>query len=335
MEKEPGLQQLFFQQVRNQVPDNLSFVHEIAGLLEISYDSAYRRIRGEKELSLDEMIKLSYRFNVSLDAVFNLKGDNVVFRHYGLQSSTEKINEWLPLIYQDFLQASRAQSAEIIYAAKDPPIYQYFQFPEIAAFKFFFWKKTLFENPELEDRLFRLDDLDSSDLESGAKLLKASVNLLTTEIWNEDTFNMFSRQIEYYWVSGYFQKKDDMLNIVDKLEKWVRHMQKQADCGFKFIYGQPAEGVENSFRMYENEVVLNDNAIFARVDNITSVYITYNVISLLISHEPGFCTDVEQFLLGLMKKSNLISLTGEKARNRFFNKLFLSVEELKKRLDVV
>jgi plasmid maintenance system antidote protein VapI len=335
MEKEPGLQQLFFEQIRNQVPDNLSFVHEIASLLEISYDSAYRRIRGEKELSLEEMLRLGEKFSVSLDSVFNLHGNNVVFRHYGLQSSTEKISEWLPLIYQDFLHASKAQKAEIIYAAKDPPIYQYFQFPEIAAFKFFFWKKTLFENPGLEDRLFRLDDIDSADLESGAKLLKASINLPTTEIWNEDTFNMFCRQIEYYWVSGYFEKKDDMLNIVDKLEKWVRHMQKQADNGFKFIYGQPAEGVENSFLMYENEVVLNDNTIFARVDNITSVYITYNVISLLISHEPRFCADVEQFLHGLTKKSNLISLTGSKARNRFFNKLQLSVEELKKRLDVV
>ncbi len=334
MEKEPGLQQIFFQQIRNQVPENLSFVHEVADLLEISYDSSYRRIRGEKELSLDEMLKLAMKYGVSLDSVFNLKGNNVVFRHFGLQSTTEKINEWLPLIYQDFLLASKAQSVDIIYAAKDPPIYQYFQFPEIAAFKFFFWKKTLFDNPGHEDKLFRLDETGSDDLQTGEKLLKAAINLPTTEIWNEDTFNMFSRQIEYYWISGYFERRDDLLNIVDKLEKWVRHMQKQADHGFKFLYGQAAEGRENSFRMYENEVVLNDNAIFSRIDNVTSVYLTYNVISLLISKDPLFCGNVEQFLQGLLRKSNLISLSGEKARNRFFNKLLLTVEESKKRLNI-
>lgn len=334
MEKVPGLQQIFFQQIRNQIPGNLSFVHEISEILEISYDSAYRRIRGEKELSLDEMLALSVKYGVSLDSVFNLKGSNVVFRHYGLQSSTEKINEWLPLIYKDFLLASKAQSIDIIYAAKDPPIYQYFQLPEIAAFKFFFWKKTLFDNPGHEDRLFRLDDFDSEDISTGRKLLEAAINLPTTEIWNEDTFNMFSRQIEYYWVSGYFEKKDDLLNIFDKLEKWVRHMQKQADHGFKFIYGQPAEGFENSFKMYENEVVLNDNTIFSRIDNVTSVYLTYNVISLLISKDPSFCRDVELFLQGLLKKSNQISLTGSKARNRFFNKLMATLEASRKRLGI-
>jgi hypothetical protein len=334
MEPVPNLQQVFFRQIRNQIPDNLSFVHEIAGLLEISYDSAYRRIRGEKELTLDEMLKLGQRYGVSLDAVFHQKGNNVVFRHFGLQTSNKEITEWLSIVYKNYSEAAKAQSKEIIYAAKDPPIHQYFQFPEIAAFKFFFWEKTLSDNPANEERLFRLDDTNSEAVETGIKILKAAVSMPTTEIWNEDTFNMFSRQIEYYWESGYFEKRDDLLNIVDKLEKWVRHMQKQADYGFKFLYGQPPEGVENSFRMYENEVVLNDNAIFARIDNVTSVYITYNVISLLISQDPVFCKDVENFLHGLMRKSNLISLTGSKARNRFFNKLFATVEASKKRMDI-
>ena len=111
-------------------------------------------------------------------------------------------------------------------------------------------------------------------------------------------------------------------------------MQKQADCGFKFIYGHPAEGLADSFKMYENEVVLNDNTIFSRIDNVTSVYLTYNVISLLISREPVFCRDVELFLQGLIRKSNLISLSGEKARNRFFNKLLATIEASKKRLAI-
>lgn len=334
MEKAPGLQQIFFQQIRNQVPDNLSFVNEVAGLLEISSDSAYRRIRGEKELSLDEMLKLGMHYGISLDATFNIRGNSVVFSHHGLQSGTEKINQWLSLIIRDFHQASKARTIDIIYAAKDPPIWQYFQFPEIAAFKFFFWNKTLFEDPEHEDKLFSLDDTDSDNLAIGRDLLKVSMNLPTTEIWNEDTFNMFTRQLEYYWLSGYFKKRDDLLNLMDKLEKWVRHMQKQADHGFKFIYGEPAEGRANSFKMYHNEVVLNDNAIFARIDNITSVYLTYNVISLLISREPGFCRDVELFLQGLITKSNLISLSGEKARNLYFNKLMSIISASKARLSI-
>jgi plasmid maintenance system antidote protein VapI len=334
MNQLPNLQQLLFQQIKERLPENLSFVHEIAELLEISYDSAYRRIRGEKELSLEELVKIGSKFGISIDALLNLKGNNVIFRNYSLESSRFVIKDWLTIIQDDMWRIHQAHSKEIIYAAKDPPLFHYFHFPEIAAFKFFFWEKTLFEFPEHEDKRFRIDNLDNEIVEIGQKLLKESITIPTVEIWNEDTFNILFRQIEYYWISGYFDKKDDLLNLLDKLEKWVRHIQKQADHGFKFLYDQPAEGIENSFMMYENEVVLNDNTIFVKVDNLSSVYITYNVLSLLITQEPELCRNVELYMHALMKKSNLISLSGSKARNRFFNKMLFIIEQSKSRLNL-
>jgi hypothetical protein len=334
MNRLPNLQQLLFQQIKALIPENLSFVHEIAELLELSYDSAYRRIRGEKELSLDELVKLGSKYHISIDSILNLDSNNVVFRHYSLESSKFKIKDWLTIIQEDMWRIHQCRNKEIIYAAKDPPLFHYFQFPEIAAFKFFFWEKTLFEFPEHEDKRFRIDDLDQEIVDIGRKILNESITIPTVEIWNEDTFNILFRQIEYYWISGYFEKKDDLSNLIDKLEKWVRHIQKQADRGFKFVYDNPVEGIENSFMMYENEVVLNDNVIFVKLDDKSSVYITYNVLSLLITQEPSICGNVEQYMHALMKKSNIISLTGSKARNRFFNRMLYTIEQSKSRLDL-
>jgi hypothetical protein len=334
MNQLPNLQKSLFQQIKETIPENLSFVHEIAELLEISYDSVYRRIRGEKELSLDELVKLGAKYRISIDSILNLNGNNVVFRHYSLESSKFKIKDWLTIIQEDMWRIHQARTKEIIYAAKDPPIFHYFQFPEIAAFKFFFWEKTLFEFPQCEDKRFRMDDLDQEIVAIGRKILNESITIPTVEIWNVDTFDILFRQIEYYWISGYFEKKDDLLNLLDKLEKWVRHLQKQADLGFKFMYDQPADGIENSFIMYENEVVLNDNTIFVKLDNVSAVYITYNVLSLLITREPELCRNVERYMLALMKKSNIISLTGSKAGNRFFNRMLDTIEQSKSRLDL-
>jgi len=334
MSQVSNLQRLLFQQIKDKTPDNLSFVHEIAELLEISYDSAYRRIRGEKELSLEELVRLGANFDISIDSLLDLQVNNVVFRHYSLDSSRFRIKEWLSIIEKDIWHIHQAKDKEIIYAAKDPPIFHYFHFPELAAFKFFFWEKTLFDFPEHEDRRFRMDNTDPEIVEIGEKILRSSINIPTIEIWNEDTFNIMFRQIEYYWVSGYFERKDDLLNLIDKLEKWVKHIQKQADHGFKFLIDHPAEGVENSFMMYENEVVLNDNTIFVRLDNICSVYLTYNVLSLLISNEPGLCRNVEHYMHGLIRKSNLISLSGSKARNLFFNKMLRTIQQSKDRLNI-
>ena len=152
MDASPGLQQFLFQQVKGKIPDNLSFVHEIAELLEISYDSAYRRIRGEKELSMEELYKLSHRFQISLDVLLGLQSNHVVFRKYSLSPGEFNIKDWLLRIQEDIKRIHSAKEKEIIYAAKDPPIFHYFHFPEIAAFKFFFWEKTIYDFPEYEDK---------------------------------------------------------------------------------------------------------------------------------------------------------------------------------------
>jgi hypothetical protein len=251
-----------------------------------------------------------------------------------MQAGEYTIKDWLTRINDDIRIIHGAKEKEIIYAAKDPPIFHYFHFPEIAAFKFFFWEKTIFDFPEYENKLFRIDDTNPEIVEIGNSILRYALKIPTIEIWNEDTFIMLMKQIEYYWVSGYFAKKDDMANLLDKLEKWLKHIRKQADCGFKFLYGNPADGIENSFSMYENEVVLNDNSIYVKVGEHQASYLTYNVISLLVSRDASFCGNIEKYMRQLIRKSNLISVSNEKERNRFFNKLLHSIEKTRIELNI-
>ena len=57
-------QKQFFEEVRKKLPHNLSLVDIICNELGISSDSAYRRIRGESSLSLDEAKKLCLKFDM-------------------------------------------------------------------------------------------------------------------------------------------------------------------------------------------------------------------------------------------------------------------------------
>ena len=49
------LQTAFLKQIKNQLPSHLALVDAIAEQLNLSNDSAYRRIRGEKHLTFDEI----------------------------------------------------------------------------------------------------------------------------------------------------------------------------------------------------------------------------------------------------------------------------------------
>jgi hypothetical protein len=315
------LQAIFFQQIKEKLPSHLSLVDEVSELLQISYDSAYRRIREEKALSLGELNKLSRHFDLSIDALFNLKSQNVVFKHYPIVPPTTGVKELLKLILGELRRIQYIPVKEIIYTAKDPPIFHYFQFPEIAAFKMFFWEKTIFQFPQFADKKFSINDYDSEIKTLGEQILAASIKIPTIEIWNEDTFNITFKQIEHYWVSGLFEKKEDIIILCDKLYTWIEHIKKQAELGFKFLYGTESSGVENSYRFYENEVVLNDNTIFVETDKFTSTYLTYNVLNLLITNDKVFCQGVKSYVKGIMKESILINSVNAKERNRFFNKL--------------
>ena len=86
-------QVLLFQHIKASLPSHVSMVDKIADVLHISNDSAYRRIRGEKEISLTELKSLSEHFKISIDQVLNLKNEMVVFR-------APEINEELQYVHQ-------------------------------------------------------------------------------------------------------------------------------------------------------------------------------------------------------------------------------------------
>jgi len=327
------LQSLLFQQVKEKLPSHLSLVDEISELLEISYDSAYRRIRGEKSISMGELRKVTLHFGLSVDALFNIKSDNVVFKHFPILPPEIGVREWLKIILSVLKSIQHSSVNQIIYAAKDPPIFQYFQFPEIAAFKMFFWEKTLFKFPQHDNKKFAIIDYDEEIKTIGERILTASLKIPTIEIWNEDTFNITFKQIEHYWVSGLFEKKEDIRILCDKLYVWIEHIKKQAELGFKFLYGTEPQGVENTYRFYENEVVLNDNTVYIETDKFTATYLTYNVLSLLVTTDKAFCKGVEKYLKGILKESILISSVNAKERNRFFNRLLEKIDNFRTTLD--
>lgn len=331
MDKLFDIQQAIFTEIKNKLPANVSFVHEVAGLLELSYDSAYRRIRGEKIISLEELYKLSTTYKISIDPYFEIRSGKIVFDSLAIDPKTVSIKDWLLGMLHNIQYIQEAKEKKIIYAAKDAPFFHYFQVPELAAFKLFFWEKTLFKKTSHFNKKFSFKNMDKEIEQIGRKLLLNYIKIPTVEIWNEDTFHIILRQIEYYWVSGLFEKKEDFWLLLDKLEIWIKHIQLQAELGYQFIIGQEPHGVEGTFCLYENEVVLSDNTVFVKTNQVKTSFLSYNVINLLTTSDPAFCDRIEQFLNGLIKNSIQISSSAAKERRRFFNRLVKQIEKCKVR----
>src|SRR5262245_45019281 len=93
------LQQELFHVIKANIPPNISFTEEIAKVLNVSVDSVYRRMRGEKTISLDELLTLCAHYKISLDSTLNIQTGSFSFEGKLLDPNTLRYNEyWLGII---------------------------------------------------------------------------------------------------------------------------------------------------------------------------------------------------------------------------------------------
>ena len=84
------MQEEFFKYIKSKSNDNTSFVEEIAGVLDIGYDAAYRRVNLKTSISLEESVTLARHYKVSLNKLFEVGNQNTVIAELPPQPKDEK-----------------------------------------------------------------------------------------------------------------------------------------------------------------------------------------------------------------------------------------------------
>ena len=317
------------QRLKDAIPNNISLVDELADLLEVSNDSAYRRIRGETALSIEEIALICTKFKISFDAFINSnEAGNVSFKCNPMSSQKDGFKDYFNSIKTDFEAVSKFENKEIIYAAEDIPVFHHFTFPELTAFKIFYWNKSIINAKEFEDKKYDSSLIDEELKEIGCSILEAYSKVPSIEIWSDDTANSTIKQIEFYWESGIFKSKADALLICSQVSEMVERIKKQAELNCKLDKNGNPTNIENSYSLYHSDVMIGNNCVLLSVGEMKATYISYHTFNTLLTSHHNFCEETDQWLKNLIKKSNLISGVAEKQRYRYFKK----IEDLMKKL---
>ena len=334
MEPTHNIQVEYFKLIKERLGGAFSLVDEIADLLDVSNDSAYRRIRGETALTFDELGILSQRFNVSVDAMLNLESNAVVFTARWMDRANFSLKDYLAGVFEDLEKAKVVEDHEIMYYAKDLPLFYNWMVPEMAAFKSYFWRKSVLQLPDYEKAKFHLNDLDEESAQIGAKILESYLSMPSTELWNDEVISSTLRQIEFYHESGFFSDDSIASLLLDKQQEVLDHIQLQAEHGFKFKMGMPPAGKEGNFQLYYNEVVIGDHTVVLRMHDQYVCHISHNVINDLFTVNNNFAKESWDVLNNLVSRSTLISTSSEKARSKFFNRLRKKIDQTRSRLEL-
>ncbi|MDQ2658065.1 MAG: helix-turn-helix transcriptional regulator [Bacteroidota bacterium] len=323
----PSVQTVFLEEVRQRLPQHIAFADELAEILSISRDSAYRRIRGETVLSLDEVNAICNNYKIPLDHLLSPSNDRVSFHNRFVTENDFTFEKWLQSLDDNLDMIRSVPHHEMIISAKDVPIFYYFDTPFISAFKMFFWMKSILGYRGYVDQRFRPELVPRHLLSLGERIHAKFTSLSRSELWSDDTIHASLRQIEFYHDCSFFVDPSQGQQLCDELLGCMRSIRDRAATGLN-------RDVETPFNLFKNEILIADNTFLFKMGNQRQIFINHNTLNVLSTTHESFCRDTEKYLLHLLNKATKISGTGERERMRFFNTIEEKIKALKKRIGV-
>jgi DNA-binding XRE family transcriptional regulator len=293
---------------------------EMADVLNVSIDSAYRRIRCETELTIEEISKICKKFPISLDEIFGNKSDTVTFGYTKLTDSEENFEAYLNRLLTHLQTVNKFDNKKIYYVAEEVPMFYSFFSKKLTEFKLFYWQRSVLNIEQYQKARFDWGIVPQRIIDIAHGCYQEYLKIPSVEIWTDETVLTVIKQVRFYFESGILIKPQ-ALDLLQEYRAMVDMLQKSAATGRKNI----SDKHENYF-LYESDVVLGTNCIYAIMGDTKSSYISFNSINSLTTNNPEFCEETEHWMRNLERKSTLISSVGEKQRYKFFSQMYKCID---------
>lgn len=314
-------QELLIQRLQASLNPGESLAQVLADLLNISLDSAYRRINSKTSFSIDEAIWVANEFDLSLDSLLdpNQEKASVIFQD--LEPSYDGFGQYLDLLYQNLKQIKRNPDSLLYYSCLDIPIFLNLSSPLTAAFKIFYWMHSIMEVPDLQEKIFEPEVIPQEFVDKGLQIWETYSEIKSVEMWTTDTLNSTLRQIQYYHQAGYIIDAKVSSALYDELDHLVDRVNTMAERGTKIINRIPEEHEKDNYALYESDIELTGNGAIAVNGEHKRSFIGHLTFHTLVSDNQALNDKTLSWYLGLMRKASLISSVSAKLRYQFISHL--------------
>ncbi len=309
-----------------------AFPQELSEILSISIDSTYRRLRGDTEITLDELSKLCNHYNFSIDSFVNKNLGKVIFSDRWMPCKEFSYTNYLRNIRNELNSLVAFADAQIFYSAKDIPIFYNLLIDEISAFKGFFWEKSVAQVPELKKKKFSVKTLSPDDQVLCKEIVRLFNATKSSELWNDEVLTSTMKQIKFYYESGFFESTEDIAVLIYQLERLIDHLEQQADSGLKSIIDDKPDENSNQFLLYYSDVLMGDNTVMVDRGGSKGVFKAHNIIDDIFSDDERFCQRAWEMHEKFLNSATLISGVSQRDRTRFFNRLRKKIAVLKREI---
>lgn len=148
------------------------------------------------------------------------------------------------------------------------------------------------------------------------------------ELWNQKVQYTIN-QLVYYKESGNFSSRKEYDRVLDSFQQLIDHLDLQTEKGEISVWANEVP-YKAPIQFYVNEIILGSNNMVINLDGNSLTMVTYSVFHYLFTRDIRFRDKVMESFNTLLSRSTLISKTGEKDREPFFNFLRDKVHNLSK-----
>jgi len=307
---ESDLNKRLVENVLKHIPRNKKPVIYLINTLNISRESAYRRMRGDIPFTVEELIILAARLEFSIDDIFEREKQNHAFFDYS-RIEKEPTDFFFIMLkkYNELLEKiSYSKKAEITMAFNTLPPPFYLDFNNLFRFAYYKW---LYQDTEINRNMLYSEIVLPDKIAILQNKMKriALKNANVTFILDMNIFLNLVKEMQYF-----YQRKlltgEELLLLKKEMKYFIGKYENMVQTGFY---------ESAKVQLYLSTLCVNSNTACYRYDDKVEPLFWIYTINPVVIQNTEFASMQLKWLNSLKRQSALISQSNEIMQAEFLS----------------
>ncbi len=296
--------------LKNKTSQDENPVDLLTDIIPMSKEAAYRRLRGEISLTLDEAVRIAKKLQISIDNLIGIEESNEYCFKVGLLMSSDPLDAYFKLVntITDALKLLVNDPCAFIYTVPNVLPLNCVDFAMLNKFRSYKW---LYHIQHANHRLCLADiEIPQKIIDIQQECFNVLKQIQTFTIWDQDLCLHMIDDLKYFLKlqvispeEGY-QIKEEFLAYMDQFEEIV-------------IQGRYPDGKQQL--VYISDAYLDAAYDYLEATDFMACSLNVYGLDYFSCQHKNICEMHKKWIESIMRYSTLISRSGERRRREFFN----------------
>lgn len=269
----------------------------------VKKSTAYNHRNGITALTADETLELMRHYCISWRDLFtDTPGAHISVSFPSINRKPSGPLEYIEEINGHFQALQQAQVQRIYFFSNDLPLFYYFRFPTLTAFKFYYWDYAVWGNNHPQTKFFDQHWINQPDIQKALSIAR----------------NLYSGYLDWprteFWSAGMFKIIEDTLqrtveNGGIREEAMLQQLRQELALLRDSLYRLAHSEDNKSFPKHEirlNPSVYGNNTVLAITNQGNHVFSVLENPSIMYSNSEELGAYTEAWFLNIRNQSQLL-----------------------------